>query len=146
MQGSVTAGSVGQIGQVYPSLMQPKVPDDVPDNIRSAFVSGLNNLKLSGGANAAAIMFRRSIELAAKKLRPDGKGDLKQRITDLSDDLITPAMKDWAHHIRLDGNDATHDEEEFSKEDAATLHVFAEMFLTYAFTLPAMLKRATGKA
>jgi hypothetical protein len=48
-------------------------------------------------------------------------------------------MKEWAHQIRLDANDATHDPEEFSKK----LQVFTEMFLTYAFTLPAMLQRAT---
>jgi len=32
-------------------------------------------------------------------------------------------MKEWAQHIRLDANDATHEEEEFSKEDAQKLHV-----------------------
>jgi Domain of unknown function (DUF4145) len=74
------------------------------------------------------------------------KGNLQQRITDLPDDLVTPAMKGWAHHIRLDGNDAIHDDGEFSKEDAETLHVFARMFLTYAFSLPKMLERATGKS
>src|SRR5262249_54027730 len=75
-------GSPGRILQTYasPTLMEPKAPDDVPDNIRSAFVSGLTNLKLPGGATIAAIAFRRSIELAAKKLKPDGEGNLKQRI------------------------------------------------------------------
>jgi hypothetical protein len=136
---------LADIVAVYPEVKEPKAPDDIPDNVRNAFLSGLDNLKLAYGANAAAMMFRRSVELSAKAINPDGKGNLKQRITDLSDDYVTPAMKEWAQHIRLDANDATHDEEEFSKEDAATLHVFAEMFLTYAFTLPAMLKRATGK-
>jgi hypothetical protein len=52
-------------------------------------------------------------------------------------------MKEWAQHIRLDANDAAHESEEFSESDAKKLQVFAEMFLTYAFTLPEMLKRAT---
>lgn len=146
MQGHPHYNSPGNIVQTYPSHMGPEAPADVPENVRSAFLSGLTNLKLPGGANAAAIMFRRSIELAAKKLKPDGKGNLQRRIADLSPDLVTPAMKEWAQHLRLEANDATHDEEEFSKEDAETLHVFAEMFLTYAFTLPEMLKRATSKA
>jgi hypothetical protein len=77
---------------------------------------------------------------------PMARGDLKQRITDLSDNLVTPAMKEWAQHIRLDANDAAHEEGEFSIEDAKTLHIFSEMFLTYAFTLPAMLMRATPKS
>jgi hypothetical protein len=63
----------------------------------------------------------------------------KRQINNLSDDFVTPAMKKWA---RLDANEAAHDPQEFSKEDADKLHVFARMFLTYAFTLPAMLEKA----
>ena len=40
-------------------------------------------------------------------------------------------MKEWAHHIRLDANEATHEVEDFSEEDAKKLQVFTEMFLTY---------------
>jgi hypothetical protein len=32
--------------------------------------------------------------------------------------------------------------EDFSEDDAKNLQIFAEMFLAYAFTLPAMPKRA----
>jgi len=91
-------------------------------------------------------MFRRTVEIAVKTINPTAaKGDdLRKRISDLSADVATPAMKAWAHHVRLDANEAAHEPEEFSEEDAKTLHIFAQMFLTYAFTLPAMLKRATG--
>jgi hypothetical protein len=54
-------------------------------------------------------------------------------------------MKKWAHHVRLDANEAAHEVEEFSDDDAKTLRTFAEMFLTYAFTLPASLKQAGGE-
>jgi hypothetical protein len=130
--------------RIMPEYSEPKCPADVPDNICKAFLSGLANLDRTDGANAAAMMFRRSIELAVKKLNPEGRGDLKTRIAGLSDNLATPAMKDWATHIRFGGNDAAHEEDEFSEEDAKVLHTFAEMFLTYAFTLPEMLKRARG--
>jgi hypothetical protein len=70
---------------------------------------------------------------------------LKKRIDDLPADLATPAMKNWAHHIRLDANDAAHDPEQFTETDANQLQIFAEIFLTYAFTLPAMMKRAKGE-
>jgi hypothetical protein len=49
-------------------------------------------------------------------------------------------MKEWAHAVRLGGNNALHDPEEFSEKDAGDLRVFTELFLTYAFMLPAMLK------
>ena len=55
-------------------------------------------------------------------------------------------MKEWAHHIRLDANDAAHELDEYSETDARQLHIFAQMFLTYAFTLPEMLKRAKSEA
>ena len=54
-------------------------------------------------------------------------------------------MKDWAQHIRLGGNNAVHEPEEFSDTDARQLHIFAELFLTYAFTLPEMLKSEKEK-
>jgi len=135
----------GQIARIYPTTAALKSPADVPPAVAAAYLSGLDNLGRKGGTNAAAIMFRRSVEIATKTINPQAaKGDnLKKRITDLPADVATPAMKDWAQHIRLDANDAAHEPEEFSVEDAKQLHVFAEMFLTYAFTLPAMLKKAT---
>jgi hypothetical protein len=132
-----TAGTPGQIIDRYPKIEALKCPADVPPNVAKAFLSGLDNLGRNGGTDAAAIMFRRSIGIAAKAINPTAlKGDnLKQRIIDLSPDVATPAMNEWAQHIRLDANDATHEPEEFSPQDTQKLHIFAEMFLTYAFTL-----------
>jgi hypothetical protein len=134
----------GKILSIYPKASASHCPADVPDKIREAYLSGLDNLNRSGNTHAAAMMFRRAIELTTKAVNPNAsKGDnLKKRITDLSPDFATPAMKQWAEHIRLDANDATHAEDDYSLEDAKTLQTFAEMFLTYAFTLPEMLKRA----
>jgi Domain of unknown function (DUF4145) len=142
MQGA--ANSPGPIASMYPKLETPDCPADVPDNVRSAYLTGLRNLGRPEDANAAAIMFRRAIELAVKAVNPNAsKGDnLKKRIAELPPDFATPAMKDWAQHIRLDANDAAHGEDDYSQEDAKELRTFAEMFLTYAFTLPEMLKRA----
>jgi hypothetical protein len=137
--------SPGDIVMSYPRPVALQAPPDVPPTVGAAFLSGLDNLARKGGTNAAAIMFRRAIEIAVKSVHPTApKGDnLNTRIDNLSPDVATPAMKKWAHHIRLDANDAAHEIEEFSEEDAKQLHVFAEMFLTYAFTLPKMLERAT---
>jgi hypothetical protein len=54
-------------------------------------------------------------------------------------------MKQWAHQVRLDANEAAHEPEDFSQKDAKKLHSFTEMFLTYAFTLPQILMRAKGE-
>ncbi len=139
-----SAAAPGAIGIIYPEVASPKAPGDVPPNVRAAFLSGLDNLGRKGGSNAAAAMFRRSIELAARSIDSDAPGDinLKQRIERLSESVVTPAMREWAQQIRLGGNDAVHEPEEFSDVDAQQLHIFAELFLTYAFTLPVMLKKA----
>ncbi len=135
----------GGIVDTYPKLVGMKAPADVPGTVQAAFLSGLDNLGRKGGANAAVAMFRRAIELSARAIDKDApKGiNLKERIERLPESVATPAMKKWAQHVRLEANDAVHEPEEYSEADAKELHVFAEMFLTYAFTLPAMLKRAT---
>lgn len=49
---------------------------------------------------------------------------------------ITPDMKDWADHVRIEGNEALHDEEDYNEVDAKTLRLFTEMFLKYVFEMP----------
>lgn len=141
------AASPGIIATTYPESVEPKSPADIPSNVGAAFLSGLDNLGRKGGSNAAVAMFRRSIELAARAIDSDAPAsiNLKQRIERLPESVVTPAMKEWAQHIRLSGNNAVHEPEEFSEVDAQQLHVFAELFLTYAFTLPAMLEKAKEK-
>jgi hypothetical protein len=139
-----SSGSPGQVLSYYPKPAAIKTPADIPDKVRGAFLSGLDNLGRKGGANAAGAMFRRAIELAARTIdtaAPPGIS-LKQRIERLPDTVVTPAMKEWAQHIRLEGNDAVHGPDEYSDKDAGDLRAFAELFLTYAFTLPEMLKKA----
>jgi len=91
--------------------------------------------------NSAGMMFRRTLELATRKLDESLSGKtLAKRIDILGEkNLITPAMKDWAHAIRLDGNDAAHDDEDFDAQTATALQSFTETFLLYAFTMPAMV-------
>jgi hypothetical protein len=141
-------GGPGPIASIYPESEAPKAPADIPDNVRGAFLSGLDNLGRENGANAAGAMFRRSIELAARKIDPATPAgiNLKDRIEKLPDTVVTPAMKEWAQHIRLEGNDAVHGPDEYTEKDAKDLHTFAEMFLTYAYTLPEMLKKANPPA
>jgi len=138
----------GRVIGVYPASEALKCPADVPPKVSSAFLSGLDNLGRNNGSNAAGAMFRRSIELAARHVDPEAPAglNLKGRIERLPDTLVTPSMKQWAQHIRLEGNDAVHGPDDYSDKDAKDLRTFAELFLTYAFTLPAMLKTAYPEA
>ena len=97
------------------------------------------------------MMFRRVLQRATSSLAPKGTDFRNMRLVARIDALeekrsITPAMKAWAHNIRVEGNDATHEEdEEFSEQRARGMKDFTELFLIYAFTLPARIE-ASNKA
>ena len=122
----------------------PEPPDHLPDNIRSFFQQGMDNL--SGNFDAAGAMFRKTLDVALKDKFSDIKGTFNQRIDEAAKQQgLTPDLADWAHQIRLDGNEASHGEEPFSQEDAQRLSSFTELVLRYLYTLPGMLERAKAR-
>ena len=91
-------------------------------------------------------MFRSALEAGLKEKFPDIDGTLYERIEQAAAQQgLTPDLADWAHRIRLDGNDAVHGDEEFLKEDAERLHAFTELVFLYLVTLPGMLEKARGE-
>jgi hypothetical protein len=135
----------GPVLDCYPLGRVNVAPADVADNVKDAYLSGMHNLDKKF-VNAAVAMFRRAVEISVRVLDPTApaRTALADRLRRLPPDLITPAMIEWAHLVRLGGNDALHDPEDFSEAEAAELKAFTELFLTYAFTLPAMLSKAKG--
>jgi hypothetical protein len=55
-------------------------------------------------------------------------------------------LKDWAHQVRLGGADAAHDADPFTSAEAEELLDFAELYLTYVYTLPGRLKERRERA
>ena len=96
--------------------------------------------------DAAGAMFRKALDVGLKvKFPEDSKGSLYERIGRAAQRHdLTPELAEWAHKIRLDGNDAAHGEVPFSDEDAERLQVFTELVFRYLFTLPGMMKEAQG--
>jgi len=141
--GQITMQSL-QFGQIsllryWPTEVETKPPANVPDNVTSFYLQGMDNLSRKH-YDAAGTMFRKSLDTALKGLDLSGKGTLQQRINNLpATVVVTPAMKEWAHQIRELGNDAAHDEDPFTEQEATTLQAFTELFLTYTFTLPSMV-------
>lgn len=122
------------------------VPEHTLGHVEGFYIQGLDNLKAERW-DAAGAMFRKSLDVATKIVSQTHKGvSLFKRIEELHKaGLITEAMKDWSHEIRLDGNDAVHDEEPETPEDARATQKFAEAFLTYMFTLPSMVAENRAK-
>ncbi len=128
--------------RVFPERQESKSPDSTPPSAAKSFVDGVEILK-DGRYAAAVAMFRRAIDVGTKEFAPEiDVWKLEKRIDKLAaDGLITKDLQTWAHKIRLEGNNAIHELEEPTKEQATELQLFTELMLTYLFTLPALIKK-----
>ena len=135
-----------EVTAIYPKRQPGVAPEYVPADIAGDFVEAVENLRRES-FTSAGMMFRRVLEQATKRIAPDLTATtLLGRIDALAErHEITPAMKDWAHVIRIVGNEATHDEV-FDDTRAGQMHGFAELFLVYSFTLPERVKRMRDRA
>jgi len=88
--------------------------------------------------NAAVAMYRSALDIATKGLDgvPDKITFFKRLEWLHKEHRITPDIRSWADHVRVEGNEALHDPEDFTQEDARPLRLFTEMFLKYVFELP----------
>lgn len=140
LQNSVTyPGNQYNILEVSP-IFKATAPQGIPVNIEGFYLQGLENLHARRW-DAAGAMFRKTLDTATKVICSELKGmTLYARINKLVEQgLLTSAMGDWSHEIRLDGNSAVHDEEPETESDAKTTQKFTEAFLNYAFTLPSLV-------
>lgn len=124
----------------WPSF-KSDIPEGVPENVILFYDQGLRSLHEKRW-DAAGAMFRKTLDVATKILDPqNSKSNLFTRINKLVETgLLTQSMGDWSHEIRIDGNDAVHDEEPETPEDALSAQKFTEAFLIYAFSLPKMVE------
>ncbi len=90
------------------------------------------------------------MDVSTQRLLADKSKDYKniyQRIEAVAaKGLLTPDLKEWAHELRLGGADAAHDLDPFTQEEADELLDFAELYLTYVYTLPMRLKERRERA
>ena len=138
-----------QMIAMHPKPYSIGAPEHVPIGIAQDYKEASDSLRREN-FTSAGLMFRKVLEQATLALAPDQGGIRKKRLLDRIDalagqHLLTPSMRDWAHIIRLEGNEAAH-EEQFTQERATQMKEFAELFLLYAFTLPTLVKEAHQKA
>lgn len=137
-EGIVASAVNGEIWNLYPNS-EINIPEDLPPAVARYFEQGVDCLR--GNYDAAGMMFRKSLEVGLGVKFPDSKGGLAERIKGLAKNAsLTQDLAEWADHIRLEGNDAAHDQ--FTKAQAEELHSFTNLVLTYLFTLPEIAKKA----
>ncbi len=90
------------------------------------------------------------MDVSTQRLLADKAKDYKniyQRIEAVAaNGLLTPQLREWAHELRLGGADAAHDLDPFTQAEADELFEFAELYLTYVYTLPMRLKERRARA
>jgi hypothetical protein len=128
------------LGPVSPSRTAPDAPRYTPGAVANRYVDGEHNFR-DGRWNAAVAMYRSSLDIATKALEAPG-ATFFLRLRWLEENhRITKDIWEWATKVRLEGNDALHDPEEFTQGDSAALRYFTEMFLRYVFQMPEEVKR-----
>lgn len=134
----------------YPPPVAIDLPEHAPPAATEAFRQGCKNLN-AAMFDAASAMFRRALEVALKDLSPDVEAwKLEKRIDVLAaQHRITPAIRDWAHEIRLDGNEI-HSLDTPAPATVEQMRDLAYFVLLYLFTLPkkvdlARARRADGE-
>ena len=146
-----TQAATFSIRRIHPAPPVEAAPEHTPEPIADDFKEGLRCLR-RGDFNAAGMMFRKALQRATTALAQTAgmtpfkaKTPLQHRIDVLAKDgHLTDSMRDLAVAIKLDGNEAAHEEDqEFDKGAATQTQEFTELFLLYAFTLPERVKHAS---
>ena len=121
----------------YPKEMKREVPNDVPEKIGNTYEEALDNFH-RGKYETSVLLFGKALDLATKGM--DQTWKLEKRLKALATDgKITAAMAEWAEEIRIDRNAAIHEDDDFNQSDAEDIATFTEAFLTYIYTLPALI-------
>jgi len=125
------------IALVQPPSHREAVPPHLSEAVAKAFKSAERNFSTEDGEDAAAMLYRRSIDVAIREKHPEIKGNLAPRIEKLVTlGLLPPSMKDWSDQIRLIGNDGAHEPEGVTREELVPMRGFTEAFLRYFISIP----------
>lgn len=137
---------------IAPHQQPEPAPEGTPENIQATWHEG--ELCYHAGAyNAAALMYRKIIFLTAvdhglpaknaKGWAPNFDKCLNHLETE---GFFTSRQREtWAEAIRLIGNEATHEIEPISSDQAKASRVFTRMVLTIVYENELVARRATGQ-
>jgi len=138
------AGDV-KILATYPTPAKASRDPAYPEELREIFAEAQEDLLLNRSSARIVATCRSVLDVATKKLNGKGK-DLLNRIDNLREEgILTQSLSEWAHTVRINGNEAIH-ELTATKQEAAEIIEFIKMFLDVAFVLPTRIaeRRAAG--
>ena len=141
--GNLASGKNFSRLRFFPLRQPSSAPAHIPESVSRAFIQAEDAIKRQHW-EAAGAMDRRALEIATKEMAPEHAGlSLYARIEKLAKaGKLTESLKDWAHDLRLFGNDALHEIEGVSRNEATQAHELTRFTLTYLYTLPKQVELA----
>lgn len=119
---------------LYPG--EPKLLSEaLPDSVKTAYDQAARCLTASL-FEPCVLMSRKCLEAVCKTLNANGRS-LHARLANLHEaEHIDSRLLDWAHQVRVIGNEAAHDvDAPVTTEDARDAFEFTEAILIYVFSL-----------
>ncbi len=131
----------------YPQDSTSDLPHHCPERILNLLGQASDNLRRKNW-DSSGMASRKVLEVGTRMVIRN-RGDenlqaaidlkLKARIDAIwNAGFLTDDLKDWGHHIRIEGNEATHDDE-IDEAEARELYGLADLFVRYVFMLPNIL-------
>ncbi|SEH78578.1 protein of unknown function [Rhizobium tibeticum] len=124
-----------------------KWPRHWPDDVGRYWLQARRSLEASNW-DAAALMARSAVQLTLRHQGAVGK-NLYDEINDLgSKGLLPPVMLEWAHEVRVLGNDNAHPtpgSTATTAQDASAVVEYLGMLLKVVFDLPHQITEHRGK-
>lgn len=136
-----------RVSTIWPTREAPAAPAHTPPSVKARFEDGEDAFSRLRW-NSAVAMYRSALDIATKGMEGVPSGEtFFARLKWLHDNhAITPDIHEWATKVRVEGNAALHDPEQFSEDDAKALRFFTEMFLRYVFELPGAVRHFRGQS
>lgn len=128
-------GENPRILATYPSSRRYDDSPHYPDKLRQVFVEVQEDERANRSPARIITTCRSVLEVALHDLGYKS-GNLLARIDKAREDgVLTEGMRQWAHRVRIQGNEATHELIADGKE-ATELVAFLRLFMEVAFVLP----------
>ncbi len=124
-----------------------KFPEHWPADVGRNWLQAQKSIQTKSW-DAAALMARSAIQLVVREQKAKG-ANLKAEIDDLAEKgVLPPVMKEWAHELRVLGNDNAHPapgDEGTSPADANDVVEFLTFLLRMTYTLPHDIEQFRGR-
>jgi len=131
---SITVYPLGKPNETVDPAVPASVSEDFKEALRCHFIKSYR---------ATVVMCRRAIQQSAIELKATGNKLINQ-IDDLyKNGKITESLKDFAHEVRLTGNDGAHPDKDgladVNETDSNEIIEFTREYLHHVYVMPAKL-------